>query len=100
MPASIGVQGPGEITNARGLSLEPDNVRDADRVVPNDLCRLAKPVKIAGYVENKGIVIIDDYDQGAPDVSARNASKIRRALTSVSSYSDSGSDIAVIPPPA
>jgi hypothetical protein len=57
-------------------------------------------VEIAGNIEHEGIVIIDDDNQNAPAGSVPNASKIRSALVSVSSYSASGFDRAVIPLPA
>src|SRR5262249_39293395 len=79
---------------------EPSKIADADRVVPDYLRHFPKLVKVACYVEDKGIVVVDDHDHGAADISVRNASKMRCAFASVSSYSASGSDIAVIPPPA
>lgn len=80
--------------------IEANNVADADLVVPDNLRCFTKLAKVACNVEDEGVIVVDDDDQNAPDASARNASKIRCALTSVSSYSAAGSDIAVIPPPA
>lgn len=80
--------------------LEVNEVADADHVVPEDFRCFTKLLEIAGNVEDEGVVVVDDDNQSAPDVSARNASKIRCALASVSSYSAAGSDIAVIPLPA
>lgn len=79
---------------------QPNKVPDADHVVPDHLRCLTKPLEIAGNVEDEGVVIVDDHNQKSPDRSARNASKMRCALASVSSYSASGSDIAVMPLPA
>src|SRR5215469_15891910 len=79
---------------------EANKIADADRVVADHLRHFTKLMKVAGYVEDKGIVVVDDQDHVAADISVRKASKMRRAFASVSSYSASGSDIAVIPPPA
>lgn len=59
-----------------------------------------KPAEISGDVENKRIVVVYEDNQNSPDISAPNASKMRRALARVSSYSVSGSEIAVTPQPA
>lgn len=79
---------------------EPTKIADADRIVSYHFRRFSKLAEIAGYVEDEGIVVVDDRNHDAPAFPARNASKMRCALASVSSYSAAGSDIAVIPPPA
>lgn len=83
-----------------GARLEANKVAHADRVVPEHLGCLTESAEIPRNVEDERVVIVDDDDQNAPGVSAPNASNIRCALASVSSYSASGSDIAVIPLPA
>lgn len=80
--------------------LQANKVGDADLVVPDHIRLLTKVAEIPGNVEDEGVVVVDDDNQNAPVRSARNASKIRSALASVSSYSASGSDIAVMPLPA
>lgn len=80
--------------------LEVNEVADADHVIPEYFRSFTKLLEIAGNVEDEGVVVVDDDNQSAPDVSAPNASKIRCALASVSSYSAAGSDIAVMPLPA
>lgn len=73
---------------------------NGDRVVSHNLGFFTKIVEISRNVEDEGVVVVDDDNQDAPEEARPNASKIRCALTSVSSYSAAGSDIAVIPPPA
>jgi hypothetical protein len=80
------------------MRLELANLLDSDRVVADDLDGLAELDEIAGYVEDERVVVVDDQDHARPG--PPNASKIRLALVRVSSYSASGSDIAVMPPPA
>ncbi len=80
--------------------LERDEIGEADRVIPDDLRLFTELAEIARNIEHEGIVIVDDENQSAPEGSAPKAWKSRCALARVSSYSVSGSDIAVIPPPA
>lgn len=80
--------------------LERSKISDTDRVISDHLRLCTKLAEIARNVGHEGIVIVDDENQNAPDGSAPKASNSRFALASVSSYSASGFDIAVIPPPA
>lgn len=80
--------------------LERNEIGDADRVISDDFCLCTQHAKITCNIEYEGIVIIDDENQDAPGISESKASKRRCALASVFSYSASGVDIAVIPPPA
>ncbi|GEC56682.1 hypothetical protein BEL01nite_57250 [Bradyrhizobium elkanii] len=80
--------------------LERNKIGAADRVIPDNFGFCTKLAEVARNIENEGVVIVDDEDQNTPDGSALKASNSRWALASVSSYSASGSDIAVIPPPA
>lgn len=79
---------------------EPNEIANAGHVVPNHLRRFPKLAEVASDIEDEGIIIVDDHNQDVLSVSALNASKMRCAFASVSSYSVLGSDIAVIPPPA
>ncbi len=77
--------------------LQINHIADAHCVVPDHLGSFAEFMQIACNVEDERVVVVDDDDQNAPDLSAQKASKIRRALASVSSYSASDFDIAVMP---
>src|SRR5208283_6029891 len=55
--------------------------------------------EIIGDRVHEGIIIVDDENHFANSL-APKASKIARALSSVSSYSEAGSEAVVIPPPA
>ncbi|MGY2843399.1 hypothetical protein ACVIWU_006725 [Bradyrhizobium sp. USDA 4509] len=80
--------------------LERSEFSDADRITSDYLRLCTKLAEIARNVEYEGIVVVDDDNQNAPYGSASKASNNRFALARVSSYSASGFDIAVIPPPA
>ena len=99
IPASAGVQGPGEITMASGASAAASSSRQP--VVADDERLGIEFGEIARDVEDEGIVIVDDQDHAAASLDAvSKAAKMRRTLARVSSYSAAGSDNSVMPPPA
>ena len=55
---------------------EPTKIADADLIVSYHFRRFSKLAEIAGYVEDEGIVVVDDRNHDAPEFPARNASKM------------------------
>ena len=92
-PASSGVQGPGEITMASGSSPRQRSI------VAHHLGRGAKFAEVIGDRVHEGIIIVDNENHRANSFVPK-ALKIVRALSSVSSYSEAGSEAVMIPPPA
>src|SRR2546428_11643542 len=68
---------------------------ERDRIVAVDGGRLAQLPHVARQVVDEGVVVIDQQDHRRP----QSAATIPRALSSVSSYSRSGSESATMPPP-
>lgn len=48
--------------------IELRKLAHGDRVVSHNLSPLTKPMEIPGYVENEGVVVVDDDNQGPPCV--------------------------------
>src|SRR5579875_391924 len=69
------------------------------RIIAHHLGHGAKFAQVIGHRVHKGIIVVDNEDHPANSL-APKASKIARALSSVSSNSEAGSDAVVIPPPA
>ena len=63
MPASFGVQGPGDSTIAFGFSFE--RRRNRDLVVAHDLGHRAKLAQVVDEVVGEAVVVIDQEEHGA-----------------------------------
>ena len=87
-PASCGVQGPGEMTMALAVK-----VCIGHRVVAHHARGRAELREVARHVVDEAVVIVDDEDHAA------KASRMRRILVRLSSYSAAGLERAVMPPP-
>src|SRR5213083_2104883 len=88
IPASPGVQGPGERMMCEGCS-----VSISWRVVASYHGLLSQLAHVAGQVVDERVVVVDQEDHGT------RAAMSPRALSSVSRYSCSGSESATMPPP-
>ena len=94
MPASAGVQGPGEMMMWLGASAAiSSSVIASLRRTTGVLAQLAD---VARQVVDERVVVVDEQDHAA----CSSASIMPRALSSVSRYSCSGSESATMPPPA
>ena len=63
MPASVGVQGPGESTIASGRSASASAARE--RVVPAHLADGAEIAQVVDEVEGEAVVVVDQQDHAA-----------------------------------
>ena len=63
MPASFGVQGPGDSTIASGFAAITSSTRDLVVAMHGDL--RAQPAEIVDEVEGEAVVVVDQDDHGA-----------------------------------
>ena len=101
MPASLGVQGPGETTQRSKPQL--DQLVDGGPVVAHGRHLRPQLAEVLDEVVGEGVVVVEDEDPHAHS-GCWQASEIARiaawALATDSSYSNAGWASATVPPPA
>ena len=96
MPASAGVQGPGDSTRLAGA--QPVNALQRDLVVAEDPHLLPELGEVLHQVVGEAVVVVDHQQHDQNPSSTSSAARISaRALASVSFHSSSGTESATTP---